>query len=439
MKQFPYRSVAFVLAQGVSGLGAAATSFAIDVWVFKRTGSYETFAFLAFLAALPPLLLAPISGALVDRAQRKVLLLSCDAGSFLILAMAALAAYNDWFTVIGAAALMILLAMIQTVRWPALSSTVSLITPKEHMARITGLEETVQATALVLAPVVGAALFHFAGLLYIFSLHLVLLSIVLSVVWLSRLPPKPADTRGTSLFSALFSDPAFGFRWIVKRKQLLHLLVFMATLNIGCAIFVTSSAPIVLSYTSADGLAIVAASGGIGLVLGGIVMTATGGIQPYERGIMLGAAGIASGVVVFGFSGAVALFALGSFVFFFMHPVVNAAAQVVWRRETPVDIQGRVFSIRRMVSSGLNPLAIALSIPLATKVFGPVLEMLHAHVPSVGSLWQANQAGRLGLMVSTLGCAMLAVIAIAAMRRFLRKEEQLVDCPDGPIQLEDAS
>ncbi|WP_158218877.1 MFS transporter [Roseateles aquatilis] len=415
------RPVSFVLAQGLSGLGAAATSFAIDVWVFQQTGSYTIFATLALMAALPALLLSPFSGALVDRLPKRRVLVSCDAASLLVVAAALLAVALDSFSVTGAAAVMVLLSSIQTVRWPALTSTVTLITPGPHLARISGLEEAVQATSTVAAPIVGAALFHLAGLSPILLLNVVSFVCSIAIVLSIQLPAPPASAGQTSVLRAVFGDPAFGMRWIWARKHLLRLLVFIAVLNLGCATFVTVNAPLVLSFADAGTLGLVMATGSGGLVLGGVLMTATGGIKPFERGVLLGASGIACGVLVFGLAQTLPWFALGTFLFGFMHPVVNAAAQVLWRTETPVEIQGRVFAIRRMISWGLNPFAIAMSIPLSTWVFGGLLDALNSHLPRIGAWWGTGQAGRLGLMLSTMGLGMLLVIATATRTGFLAR------------------
>ena len=269
------RPVSFVLAQGLSGLGAAATSFAIDVWVFQTTSSYTIFATLALMAALPALVLAPFSGSLVDRLPRRKVLMSCDAASLTVIAMALLAVTMHAVSVAGAATVMVLLSTIQTVRWPALTSTVTMITPKQHLARISGLEEAVQATSVVAAPIVGAALFHLAGLSPILLLNGLTFVFSISVVLSIRLPTAPAPPGQTSVQRSVFGDPAFGMRWIWARKHLLHLLVFIAVLNLGCATFVTVNAPLVLSFTDAKTLGLVMATGSGGLVLGGILMTAT--------------------------------------------------------------------------------------------------------------------------------------------------------------------
>ncbi len=417
------RPMAFVGAQGLSTLGSAATAFAVDVWVFQHTGSYALFASLALLGALPTILLSPFSGALVDRFPRGKLLLCCDLASFLVIASATTLAALERFSVFGAGALIFALAVIQTVRWPALLSTVSMLTAKEHIPRITGFEEAVQATSTIAAPIIGAAMFHFSGLLPIFLLDMLSFTMSILAVILARLPLREdANTQALAQQrGGVFSDPAFGFRWIVERRHLLRLLMFLALFNIGCAIFVTTQTPLVLSYLDTAALATVMATGSAGLVLGGILMTAIGGIRPYQRGVLLGACGIATGITIFGFAHSTPLFALGAFLFGFLHPVVNSSTQVIWREETPLDIQGRVFATRRMISWGLNPLAIALSIPLTAYIFGPLLEWSSQHLPRLAALWGAGQAGRIAMMLCTLGIAMLGLTAYCAVGRKLDK------------------
>jgi len=403
-----------VSAQGLSSLGSAATSFAIDVWVFKQTGSYMLFATLAIVAAVPALVLSAFSGALVDKYPRGRLLIACDLTSALGIVLAAMLVASGRFGVVAAGAVMLLLACVQTVRWPALTSTVTLITPAHQLPRISGFEETVQATATVAAPIVGAALFHLAGLLPIFVLDIATYIVCVSAVLLSRLPMRHAAADTRTALASVFRDPAFGIRWIWQRGHLLRLLGFLATLNLGCAIFVTVQTPLALSYVDSQALATILATGSAGLVMGGFLMTGIGGIQPYQRGVLYGAAGVALGVLIYGLSNTRIQFALGAFLFGFLHPVINSSTQVIWRRETPIDIQGRVFAVRRMISWGLNPLAIALSIPLSKYAFGGLHDWLVARVPGIASRWPSGQTGQLGLMLTVLGVCMIVLVAYFA-------------------------
>ena len=64
--------------QLISYVGSGLTNFALGVWVFQRTGSVTQFALIAFFASLPGLLAAPFAGALVDRWDRRLVMLWCD-------------------------------------------------------------------------------------------------------------------------------------------------------------------------------------------------------------------------------------------------------------------------------------------------------------------------------------------------------------------------
>jgi MFS transporter, DHA3 family, macrolide efflux protein len=57
--------------QFVSALGSGLTAFALDVWVFQRTGSITQFALATLFFVLPRVLIAPLAGVVVDRWNRR--------------------------------------------------------------------------------------------------------------------------------------------------------------------------------------------------------------------------------------------------------------------------------------------------------------------------------------------------------------------------------
>jgi DHA3 family macrolide efflux protein-like MFS transporter len=69
------------LGQVVSVVGSGLTSFALGVWGFERTGSVTQFALLGLFAVLPRVLLSPLAGAIVDRWDRRAVMIVADAGA----------------------------------------------------------------------------------------------------------------------------------------------------------------------------------------------------------------------------------------------------------------------------------------------------------------------------------------------------------------------
>ena len=116
-----------------------------------------------------------------------------------------------------------------------------------------------------------------------------------------------------------------------------------------------------------------AAAFGVGVLLGGVYMTATGGPKSRAAGVLLGigASGLL-GSALFGLARGVPVWMLANFFAGFLLPVLNGSSQSIWQSKTPADIQGRVFATRRMIAQFTSPIAYLIAGPLADRVFKPV-------------------------------------------------------------------
>jgi hypothetical protein len=114
--------------------------------------------------------------------------------------------------------------------------------------------------------------------------------------------------------------------------------------------------------------------GAIGGVLGGLVMSAWGGPKRLVHGVLLGwiLFGL-FGETFIGLGQSVPVWAVASFCMAFFGPVINASNQAIWQAKTEPDVQGRVFSARRMIAWMVVPLAQLLAGPLADQVFEPAM------------------------------------------------------------------
>ncbi|HYW06134.1 MAG TPA: MFS transporter, partial [Longimicrobium sp.] len=71
------------LGQVVSTIGSSLTGFVLGVWVYRQTGSATQFALIAACSTLPAILLGPVAGALVDRHDRRRIMIAADCGAAL--------------------------------------------------------------------------------------------------------------------------------------------------------------------------------------------------------------------------------------------------------------------------------------------------------------------------------------------------------------------
>jgi hypothetical protein len=91
--------------------------------------------------------------------------------------------------------------------------------------------------------------------------------------------------------------------------------------------------------------------------------------------------------------------------------LIMSSSQTIWQANVPIEIQGKVFSARMMVSFSTGPIAILASVPVAEHTFAPML----ARFQWASDLWGSAPGGEIALMVSALGFAIvLGCVALLA-------------------------
>lgn len=406
-RNLPRQALMLVFGRAISTICSALTVFALDVWIYRQTGSFTVFALLAVSVAVPSLLFAPFAGVIVDRFPRKRLLVGCEILAGLAIVILLLAYEGNFLSPLVIGAVSIVLGLINTVSWPAAMASVTELTQEDQRARVYGIAETIGSATMIGAPMLSAACLVIFGLHWIIVLDIVSYFVSASIVMRLSFPvitPSDIDEPNVQRTrrAQFFYDAGYGFRWIVAHKNLLVLLLFFTVINFGASIMAVALTPYVLSF---GGPAVVAACVGFtgaGALVGGVLFTATGGMKQHEMGVLIGA--LVSGVCMFGLGASRVPMALYIFAFFegMCATFMNASSQTIWSNAVPVEMQGRVFAIRKMIAWGLNPVSILMSVPLVSILFTPLLSM------SVGSwsieqLWGSGQSGTLGVMISTCG------------------------------------
>jgi hypothetical protein len=136
-------------------------------------------------------------------------------------------------------------------------------------------------------------------------------------------------------------------------------------------------AAMILARSGSDKLvfASVNSAGAIGGVIGGLVMSAWGGTKRKVHGVLAGwFISSLSGAVLMGLGRSLPVWAIASFFFAFFVPIINGSSQAIWQAKVAPDLQGRVFSIRRLIAWFVSPLAMLVAGPLADKVMEPAMQ-----------------------------------------------------------------
>ena len=368
------RTFVFVwFGQLVSTIGSGLTGFALGVWVYQETGSTTLFAMNMLAYAIPNLVVSPFAGALVDRYDRRKIMILSDLGAGLVtLSVAALLVTGNlevWHVFLATAAS----ATFTTFQWPAYSATTTLLVPKEQLGRAGGMVQIGEAVSQLLAPAAAGALFVTTGLQGVVLIDFITYLIAVGTLLFVRFPQPETTKEGEESKGTLLSEAVYGWKYIAARSGLLGLLLIFAAFNFLNSLTNPLLAPMVLDMTTADVVGYLFSIVGVGMLIGTLVMSVWGGPKRRIHGVLffLFLAGLFT--MGFGISASLTVMAVAGFLLMLVLPVINGSSQAIWQSKVAPDVQGRVFAVRRMIAWSIIPIAYVLAGPLNDKIFKPLL------------------------------------------------------------------
>ncbi|WP_198956097.1 MFS transporter [Archangium sp. Cb G35] len=362
------------LGQMVSVFATQMTAFGVTLWVYERTGSATALGLTQSCFMAPLLLLSPLAGALVDRYDRKWLMVASDLGAGLgtvtMLVLQSLGWLETWHLYVVNA----VMGAFQSLQWPAWSAAVSTMVPKEQLGRANGMMSLVEAGPGVLAPLLAGALLPLIHLRGLLVLDVLTFLVAVGTLLMVHVPAPRATAEGRRARGSMLEESLYGFRYIAARPGLLglQLVVFAGNMVVGMGF--TVLAPLLLLRTGNNGLVFgtVQSMGALGGVVGGVLMSAWGGPRRRVHGVLMSwiIAGL-FGQVLLGLGRNLPVWSTAMFVLGLVAAVSSTCNQTLWQAQVAPDIQGRVFAARRLVAWLAVPLAPLLAGPLADHVLEP--------------------------------------------------------------------
>ena len=417
------------LSQVLSLFGTAMSGFALTFWAYGKTGQATPLALVGFFFVTPMTLLSPFIGTIVDRANRKLMMMLSDLAaaitSLIILLLYLSGNLEIWHLYVAA----LINGTMNGFQWPAYSAAISTMLHKSQYTRANAMLETAGAASGIIAPILAGALIGPLGVAGLLILDLCTASVAITVLLLSHIPQPIRTAVGAAASGNFFKESLMGFGYIFHRPSLLGLqLVFMfgnLFHNLGYSVF----AALILARTGNDAqiFGTVNSAGAIGALVGGIVMSAWGGFKQRVHGVLLGWAGAALfGMVLLGLGQSLPFWVVGLFLGHAFSPLINGSNQAIWQAKVEPDIQGRVFGTRRLIAWLVTPVAALLSGPLADRVFEPAMREGGALVPLFGRLVGVGPGAGIGLMFFIFGLAATAVGLSGYLFPAIRNAETLI-------------
>ena len=358
--------------QALSLVGSALVQFALVWWLTVQTGSASTLAVATLMALLPQIVLGPFAGALVDRWNRRLILIVADSAIALLTALLVVLFATGRVAVWHIYLVMFLRSLGGAFHHPAMAASTSLMVPDEHLARVAGMNQMLQGVITVLAPPLGALLLETMATESVLAIDVVTaLFAVLPLLWIA-IPQPPRQAAAAAGGSTYWQDLRAGFAYVVRWPGLLAVILLAMMLNFWLSPS-SSLMPLVVTKVFGKGaveLGWTEATLGIGTILGGLILSVWGGFKRRIVTSFCGIIGIGLGVILFGAApaGQFWLLLAAGFLLGLSSVFANGPLHAIFQSAIAPEVQGRVFSLIGAGSMAMMPLSLLIAGSLADRL-----------------------------------------------------------------------
>jgi len=416
------------LGQVVSIVGSGLTSFALGLWVYERTGSVTPYALTGLFAVLPSVLLSTLAGVLVDRWDRRRVMLLSDTGAGLATLAVALLFLTGrvqvWHIYLATA----VSAAFSTSQRLAYTAAMAQLVSKGSLGRANGLVQFGQAASEILAPALAGILLLTIKVQGVLLIDFATFLFAVTTLLLVRFPRVEIAMAGQPDEEPLWREATYGWRYIAARPGLRGLTVFFAVVNLLWGMVGAVIVPLVLGFASADTLGIIISIAGTGLLIGSLVMSAWGGPKRRINGVLVFE--MLSGLcfLLIGLRPAFWPVAAGAFGAHLTIAIIYGSNQAIWQTKVPPGVQGKVFAAQQMIAASTKPLAYLVAGPLVDRLFEPLLIHGGPLAGNVGQIIGVGPGRGIGLLFIAMGVLKVAVTLASSLNpRIRRIEDELPD------------
>ena len=151
------------IGQLVSILGTVMTGFALSIWAWQTTGEATALALVSFFTFAPTVLVSPLAGALVDRWNRKLVMMLSDLAAVLSTVVVLLLYLAGGLQIWHLYATGAFAGAFYAFQRPAYSAAITTMMPKKHYGRASGMLSVARFAPNIFAPVLAALLLNLIG------------------------------------------------------------------------------------------------------------------------------------------------------------------------------------------------------------------------------------------------------------------------------------
>lgn len=359
--------------QALSQLGSSMTNYALIVWSYTAKGSALTTALLSVCSYAPYVIMSVFAGSLSDKWNKKITMLVSDTFAALCTISIFVLLKTDRLEIWHLYCLNALNGLMNTVQQPASDVAITLLTPKKHYQKVSGLRSFSNALISILTPIIATAVLSFTNLQTIIYIDLLTFVIAfISLTFFVKIPEYKAD-KNTDSFLTLTKS---GLTYLKQNRGILDLILFLACINLIASIYNAAFPAMILSKENGGEIALgtVNAFIGVATLIGSIVAS----LMPMPKSrvkVICNTLLISMSTENFflAFGKTLPLWCIGGILGWLCIPIMSANMDVLFRERIPVSMQGRVYAARNTFQFFTIPIGYILGGYLVDKVFEPFM------------------------------------------------------------------
>ncbi|MGA7300529.1 MAG: MFS transporter [Candidatus Sulfotelmatobacter sp.] len=380
----------FFAGQSISLIGTWMTRVATSWLVYRLTGSALLLGVVGFAGQIPTFLLAPFAGVLVDRLNRRKMLVWTQALAGLqSLALAGLTLAKV-ITIHEVIWLSVLQGLINAFDMPGRQAfLIQMVEDKEDLGNAIALNSSMVNVARLIGPALAGFVIAGVGEGYCFLIDGISYLAVIASLLMMRVNIAQARRAATSMLEQLKEGWTY-VRGFPPIRTILLLFALISLMGMPFMVLMPIFASKVL-HGGPHTLGFLLGASGVGALISAISLALRRTVRGLTKMIQISAALFGVGLICFGLSRILLLSMLLMVVVGFGMMQGLAASNTVIQTLVPEDKRGRVMSYYTMAFVGMAPFGSLLAGGLAHRLGAPHAVMITGAFCLAGSLWFTTQ------------------------------------------------
>ena len=384
----------FFSGQTVSLVGTWITRIATSWLVYRLTGSAFLLGLVGFCGQIPTLVLTPISGVLIDRWNRRTVLVVTQVLSMLQSLALAVLAFAGIITVTEILVLQLAQGCINAFDTPARQAfVVEMVEDRSYLSNAIALNSTMVNASRIIGPSIGGVIIALAGEGWCFLADAISYVAVIASLLMMHVPRMKREPRTTRVLEELRTGLDYVRSSLPIRTALL-LLAIVSMVSMPYTVLMPAIATNTL-HGGAHTLGFLMTASGIGALVGALYLASRLSVVGLEK--VSAAATICFGIGLIGFA-----LSRNLWLSLAILPVVGAGfmvqmASVNTILQTLVEerLRGRVMAFYTMAFLGTAPIGSIAAGAVAARIGSEYTILIGGSVAVATGIWFASMLPRL--------------------------------------------